>query len=178
MNGQKKYEREYRIQKTEFPVSAIDYLKQNNFTTCKIKYYLESDSTNQSYEAKFKYKDHRYSVEFNTNGILEDIEVNVDLDWLDKSLQEQIATRLDSLFKKHRILKVQVQYPNTEVENTTVIAKAAKTLDTSILHNYELLVAARKEDEGYSDYELLFDKKGNVLKIRKSVPPAYGYILY
>lgn len=178
MNGQKKYEREYRIKADQFPDIAIQYIKKGDFNANKIKYYIESDSTRHSFEAKFKYKDRRYSIEFDQRGILEDIEIIVENDFLNKSLEEAINSRLDSMFKRYRVLKIQLQYPNTEAYNPSELLARAKLLKTSVVHNYEILIAARKKNESYNDYELLFDQAGNVLKIRKSVPPAYGYILY
>ena len=176
--GQNKYEREYRIKKSQFPQKATDYLENGNFDKKKIKYYFESDSTTQSYEAKLKYQKRRYSLEFSKSGILEDIEIIIEDSFLPKAVGKTIAFKIDSIFKKYRILKIQLQYPNKTDANPLELLRKAKSLDTNVVHNYEILVAARKSDQGYNDYEMLFNQLGRLLTIRKSVPPAYGYILY
>ena len=178
INGQIKYEREFHIKENDFPKKAIDYISASNFDTNKIKYYVEVDSTKKSFEAKFKHRGRRYSLEFDTKGNLEDIEVAVGNEKLGKATKKRIAQYLNSIYKRHRVLKIQLQYTSKSVTDVLQLSALAKKTDTLVTHNYELLVAARKKGEGFSDYELLFDQYGYLLSFRKSVPPAYGYILY
>ena len=75
--GQNKYERESRIDKSDFPKSAYllieDYLKDAK----RVRFYQETDSTKKSFEAKFKKGRLHYSVEFDAQGTLEDVEFKI-----------------------------------------------------------------------------------------------------
>jgi len=73
--AQNKYEREYRIRKVQFPERALGYIQEKLTDAKRIRFYKETDSTKVSYEAKFKKDRLWYSIEFNKEGGLEDIEI-------------------------------------------------------------------------------------------------------
>ena len=76
VSAQLKYEKESRLAVEEVPEQARNFI--NTITTSnKVKWYLEEGLDRSSIEAKFEYKDHKYSVEFDSIGILEDVEVQV-----------------------------------------------------------------------------------------------------
>ena len=179
IQAQVKYEREFRVKESQFPQKALEYLQKNAIKKNKIKYYTEVDEENKSFEAKFKNEGFRYSVEFSENGILEDIEVEISKNKIPELISETIDRKFDSLFKRSRILKIQKQFLNTSKHNPDIlIKKALYNTEDELYCNYEILVAARKDKKGFEDYEILFDYKGVILEIKKSIPPAYGYILY
>ena len=73
--AQNKYEREHRILKSQFPEKALGLITDKLVGAKRVRFYKEIDSAKISYEAKFKKDKLRYSVEFDTEGTLEDIEV-------------------------------------------------------------------------------------------------------
>lgn len=175
-NAQYKYEREYRILKSQFPSEAISTIEKYVEDYKRIKFYKETDSIKVSYEAKLKKDKLWYSIEFDKNGILEDIEILIKPADIPNDTYSNIETYLNNNFIKYRIKRLQQQYTskNNPLEETYKNAFQNLLLPDN---NYELMVVGRKED-GYLDYEILFDADGNFKKIRTSLPPNYDHVLY
>ncbi len=175
--AQDKYEREYRIRKSQFPDKAFVFLNTYLEDAKRLRYYKELDSAKTSYEAKFKKDRLFYSIEFDEEGLLEDVEILVSEVDIPNSSFKAMQDYLKSSFKKYRIRKIQQQYTLTAfetVENT--LKKAFQNLiDPKI--NYELIVAGKK-DRDFQDYEILFDSNGKFIRLRKSLPANYDHVLY
>ena len=175
--AQNKYEREYRIKKSQFPEKALDYISEVLIDARRIRYYRETDSTKVSYEAKFKKERLWYSIEFDQRGELEDIEILIKPIDIPNASIKQMTTYLSANFSKYRIRKIQQQYPILDDEKAeTVIKYAFQNLMLPFI-NYELIIEGKK-DRAYAQYEILFDSEGNFKSIRKSLPPNYDHVLY
>ena len=175
--AQYKQEREFRILKKQFPENALVFLEDNIDGAKRVRYYKEMDSSRTSYETKFKKDRLHYSIEFDEQGQLEDIEIAIKkVDIPDESWQNILAY-LNQKFQDLKIRKIQQQYPVMENESVeTTLKNAFQNLLLPTL-NYELIVSA-KEQKNYQQYEILFDAKGNLIKLRKSLPANYDHVLY
>ncbi len=175
--AQDKYEREFRIRKSQFPETAFTFLKTYLQDAKRLRFYKELDSAKISYEAKFKKDRLFYSIEFDQNGLLEDVEILITEVDVPNSSFQAMEEYLSANFKKFRIRKIQQQYTLSAfetVENT--LKKAFQNLiDPGI--NYELIVAGKK-DQDFRDYEILFDSEGKFIRLRKSLPANYDHVLY
>ena len=177
VSGQYKYEREHRIKKNQFPAEARAFIAEKLENAKKIRYYRETDSTKISYEAKFKVDKLHYSVEFDEKGRLEDIEILIKEVDIPNETFAEITAYLDSNFTKYRLRRIQQQYPVNE--NETVEETLRNAFQNLLLPTirYEIMVSAKK-DNGFEDYEILFDYSGEFLMLRKSLPVNYDHILY
>ncbi|MEP2280231.1 hypothetical protein [Maribacter sp.] len=175
-HSQYKYEREHRILKSQFPALAIATIDENVADFKRIKFYKETDSTKISYEAKFKKDKLWYSIEFNEEGTLEDIEILIKSTDIPNDTYDKIVGYLNNNFTKYKIKRLQQQYPSNN-ENAEKIFKNAFQNLILPANNYEIVVVGKK-DEGYLDYEILFDADGNFKNIRTSLPPNYDHVLY
>lgn len=176
-SAQNKYEREYRIRKSQFPENALSYIDEKLDGAKRIKFYKETDSAKTSFEAKFKKDRLWYSVEFDEQGILEDVEILIKPIDVPDDTFKKINDYLNQNFTKYSIRRLQQQYPVSEEEDVEKTIKNAfqNLLLPSI--NYELMVAGKKE-KGYLSFEVLFDAEGNLKQIRQSLPPNYDHVLY
>jgi len=177
IHAQNKYEREYRIKKSEFPSNALDLISNKIEDAKRVKFYKEMDSTKISYEAKLKKDKLWYSIEFSEKGILEDIEILIDPVDVPNDAFQNIENYLKANYSKYKIKRLQQQYPTTtdeDVETTLKIAFQNLLLPTT---NYELVIGGQK-DRTYLDYEILFDSEGNFKKSRTSLPLNYDHVLY
>ena len=153
-NAQNKYEREYRIRKTQFPSVALQLIAEKLEDARRIKFYRETDSAKVSYEVKFKKDRLWYSVEFNEQGTLEDIEILIKEVDIPEETFQKITDYLSRSFTKYRIKRIQQQYPSTNEESLD------KTIDNAFQNlilptiNYELVVGGKKK-EGYYEYAIL-----------------------
>ncbi len=177
IQSQNKYEREYRIKKNQFPTNALTFIEDQLKDARQIRYYRETDSAKISYEAKFKLDRLRYSVEFDEQGQLEDVEILIKEIDIPNSSMAEITQFLDSEFTKYRIRRLQQQYPVSEHESIEQTLKNAfqNLLIPSI--RYELIIAGKKT-RGFEDFEILFNAEGKFLEMRKSLPANYDHILY
>jgi len=91
-------------------------------------------------------------------------------------LKIKMVSYFESQFSKHRIKRIQQQYPADQKQLKKTFRNAFQNLLLPSL-NYELVIAG-KIDKNYFDYEILFDAEGNFKKIRKSLPPNYDHVLY
>ncbi|MBU2995575.1 hypothetical protein KO500_03990 [Cellulophaga baltica] len=175
--AQEKYEREFRIRKKEFPPKALQLIETRLSDAKRIKYYKEIDSSITSFEVKFKKARLWYSIEFDTQGELEDIEIKIKSVDIPNDSYEAIERYLHNTYSMYKIQKIQQQYKATTLTSTeTTLKNAFQNLMLPTV-NYELMVAGKKEAK-YEDFQILFDAGGNFKSIKKSLPPNYDHILY
>lgn len=174
--SQNKYEREHRILKSQFPVEAISTIDKNIDAFKRIKFYKETDSAKISYEAKLKKDKLWYSIEFDQEGTLEDIEILIKSSDVPNDTYSNIQNYLNKNFIKYRVKRLQQQYPSNSDSLEETFKNAFQNLILTSI-NYELMVVGRK-DKGYLDYEILFDADGNFKQIRTSLPSNYDHVLY
>lgn len=159
--SQTKIEKETRIKSSLIPKNAINYI--DSLSLKKVKWYKETNTNSYSYEAKFKYNKQLYSIEFDSLGNLSDIEVNVKLKMLAQNAQKAICNKLDSVFEKCKIIKIQKQYK----ANAHVLLNFMNNMNNSLnVTGYEIIVKG-KENGKYNLFELFFT--GEVLLEKKSV---------
>lgn len=177
ISAQNKYERESKIDEDAFPNNAYILIEKYLEDAKRLRFYQETDSTKKSYEAKFKKGRLHYSVEFNDKGKLEDVEFKIKERDIPNDTWRTIQFYLKENHKKHRVKKIQQQYPVREGQSTE------KTLHNAFQNlilpevNYELIFSS-KESDGFQEYEALFDSEGQLIQIRKSFPPSYDHVLY
>ncbi|WP_424003115.1 hypothetical protein [Maribacter sp. IgM3_T14_3] len=162
--------------KSQFPAKAIVTIDENLTDFKRIKFYKETDSTKISFEAKLKKDKLWYSIEFDENGVLEDIEILIKITDIPNDTYARIEDYLNKNFTKYRIKRLQQQYPS---KNESLEATFKSAFQNLILptNNYEIVIVGKK-DKGYLDYEIQFDAEGNFRKIRTSLPPNYDHVLY
>lgn len=176
-SAQDKYEREFRIRKDQFPTVAHDLMREHIRDAKRLRFYKEVDSAKTSFEAKFKKDRLWYSVEFDEEGTLEDIEILIEPVDVPSDTFAKIEQYLKGEFSKHKIIRLQQQYlatPREPVEKT--LKNAFQNLMLPSI-NYELMVSGKK-DKSYVQFEILFDAQGNFLNQRQSLPPNYDHVLY
>lgn len=175
--GQEKMELERRIMADEFPQQArleIDpFLKDAR----RVKYYQESDGTKFSFEVKLKKGKLRYSVEFDPQGVLEDVEIGIKEIDIPASSLRAIKEGLSKRFTRYKLRKIQQQYKHTQDKDVSqTLHEAFQNLLLPEIR-YELIVGG-KEGNVYQSYEMLFDSEGNFLNQRVVRSSDKRYVLY
>ena len=163
--GQYKYEKESRIHSSELPFQLdLDFGAYAGVK--RLKWYKELNVDQVHYEAKFRLEGSDYSVEFDSLGVLEDVEVLCSLKNLEDSLSRQLTKNINSLYKKWKIDKLQEQYLINQDVLKAVLDQSVSLKHLSSNYEMELIVLAHGER---NHYELLFDSNLNLIRTRRII---------
>lgn len=163
--AQEKIEKESRIDLTVVPKNAQSFISDLALDN-KIKWYLEQGINQTTIEAKFKHNGKKYSVEFDSIGNIEDIEVEISWKDLEAGVKESIKKQLDLNCLKHKINKIQTQYLGNAKNLSFLFKQNSNTqkLET----NYELIVRCNQENE-VNLFEYLFNHQGKLISTSKII---------
>lgn len=159
--GQTKFEREYRMNPDEVPEEALTFIKLC-FPENSIKWYTEESQDGKTIEAKTRYQNHKYSIEFDLLGNVLDVERTIRFKTLSPIIAKNICTSLDSVFLKYKIVKTQMQWKADKEVIQQLVQKSNIQGDYQL--QYELILKGKKE-KGYQSYEVLLSKSGRVIKV-------------
>lgn len=172
--SQEKLEREYRIKESVVPLKALEFIA-GNAGTAKMKWYGEENLNGKAIEAKGKLDGKLYSIKFNTDGNLQDVEMVVSFNNLPETTRAAIENQLALLFSKYRIQKTQVQW----LGDPKVLSSLIKKEDTNgkYVINYEITLRGTKNRQ--TDYhEFLFNEKGDVIRSSKIIERNSHNLIY
>ncbi|WP_188441204.1 hypothetical protein [Planktosalinus lacus] len=157
---QQKYERESRLKPADVPPAALEFIESAEITS-KVKWYIEYGLETKSIEAKFKLNNKRHSVEFDTLGTLDDIEIEILSKELNTNLKKSIDIALSGNCSNHKISKVQKQYTG----NQNVLLSLLKNQDFAgnFTTKYEIITSCENESKT-EQYEYLFNDEGKLLQ--------------
>ncbi len=163
--GQVKLERESRVKTAQIPAKALEFLAPVSNET-KIKWFFEENLQQNSVEAKYQLKRQKYSVEFDTAGNIQDIEIIKKSKELPNPVINQIYLYLDKQFKKYTIRKIQIQFTGTP--STLQSLSAGKIDANNYTVKYEIVLKGVQR-KGVKLYEFLFDQHGKFLNVAEII---------
>lgn len=157
--AQQKYEKESRLKEKDVPSKALDFIDSLEVKG-RVRWYLEEGFDRTSIEAKLKFNNQKCSIEFDSIGNLEDIEIPIEWNYLQKSLKDSILVSLGEDCKKFKIQKNQIQYSG---DRSTLLSKmkTRKSGDNYIVR-YELVVKC-SNTKNIALFEYLFNDTGRKL---------------
>jgi hypothetical protein len=163
-----KNEVEESINQKDIPALALSSLNEFWNEEKKADFYRQIDGKKISYEVKFDWEGHLYSFQFDSTGLLIDIEQLVEFDELSQPLRNTITEEIDKQYSKFKFTRVQRQFLNLQKSNNSII-KAVKSgsTDRLIIH-YEIEIDGQNKDD-LGSFELLFDVNGNLIQKRRIV---------
>lgn len=158
--SQYKYEKESRIQKTEFPESAASIV-DSMLPESRIRWYKEEGYFKTSFEAKTKYKGRRLSIEFSENGSFEDLEIEIKPNEIPAKTYKKITELISATHIKFSFEKAQIQYSGNPFSVFDYFLNKSNKKD--IVKNYEIIIST-KLDGSYVMFEYLFDEAEEFLQ--------------
>lgn len=155
-----KTEKEFRLSEEEAPEVAREWMSLAFQNAKRIKWYFEEGKDSQSYEAKFKLNSKKYSVEFDKAGAIEDVEIGLSWNKMDKEIKQKLQTSFGQ-FEKFKLRKIQKQWsaPTSKALKEAIINNQPE----GIIQRYEVEFRARI-DGVLSYWEGLFDKEGVLIQ--------------
>jgi hypothetical protein len=163
--AQDKFEKESRIKPKDVPSKALSFIDSLKMDT-KVKWYLEEGLNKKSIEAKYKQNKVSYSIEFDSLGKIEDIEIEVNWGDLESGLRESISSQLQQNCSSHRIEKVQRQFTGSENDLFTLLN--TRIIFEHLNINYEIIVRCKQLNE-VDLFEYLFNNNGKLISTSKIV---------
>ena len=153
---QVKFEKEYRIKEDNIPENIKSYLNTITFKN-KIKWYKDEGLSKYTYEAKTFHDNLNFSIEFDSLGIIEDVEFKIEWKSVPELIKKNIDFYLDSIYQKKKIIKVQIQYTG-KPESLINILKDLNQ-NQRLTRKYEIVLKG-KENKKYQMMEYLFSDEG------------------
>lgn len=164
LTAQYKYEKEERINEDEVPEQALDFVKEIQ-PTRKDKWYREQNLDGEAIEVKLKRNGERYSIKFDTEGELIDVEKLIKWRDIPEETREEIDEEWEEFFERRRIEKIQIHYKD-DAENLIRFIQSPEGAPLESPIYYEIVVKG-KTDGPYQLYEFLFDEEGKKVEMRR-----------
>ncbi|MEM7658022.1 MAG: hypothetical protein AAF399_17990 [Bacteroidota bacterium] len=158
--AQPKYEQEYRIRPSEVPEAAASFLQEIGWSS-KIKWYREEGLNQTSIEAKVKEAGSRYSVEFDSTGQLQDVEMLITEEEIPEETLNKIEGFLQKEHDKHRYRRIQRQFTGKTAAILQQLQVGEATSEVVI--RYEVVVKTRT-GKRHEWIEYLFSETGELLR--------------
>ncbi len=175
--GQNKFEKESRINTDEVPEKGLQFISKV-ITSSKVKWYFEQGLTVNSYEAKTKISNRKYSIEFDTFFNIQDVEIEISQSEMPKPTISKIEMVLDSIYKKHAISKIQIQYQSDENTLIEVINKnSIENLSPNVKTQYEIIVKCKSTGRPKL-YEFTFDTEGKLISKKELIFNTSDHLEY
>jgi len=160
-----KTESEKRINPSEAPQLSNDFISATFDDIKRLKWYKEVTSGKKSYEAKFKFSRRKYSVEFDDEGNIEDVEIAFKLKELPPSVGEAMEEAFSKI-EKFKLQKIQEQWSaKDEISLREAIVTQNRSLATI---QYEVVFRGVIDGEN-AIWEGTFSEKGALLKRQKVI---------
>jgi hypothetical protein len=163
--AQQKFERESRLDVDKVPALALAFIDSLTLDS-KVYWYLEEGLESKSIEAKFEYQEKKVSAEFDTLGVLEDVEVEIRWETLPVAFKDSLEEVFNAECSDFDVRKIQIQYSGTP---SAVLKRLQQSPEEeACTTRYEVVMKCRTSDE-VALYEYLFDDKGGRLSRSKIV---------
>ena len=166
-HAQFKFEQESRVSVEDVPQPALNFVDQLVFDK-KIKWFIERSDSGISYEMKSRRGKDKFSIEFNEQGLLQDVEKEVELDALPVHIQQIIVSELKAKFLKYKIKKIQIQAKGSNDSLKQYVMEGLAPTQTRIA--YEIVVRASSREDGLlKRYEILIHAGKGVLSLKEII---------
>ncbi len=165
-HAQQKFEREIRVRPQAVPAAAEAFVSACTGTE-RVRWYKEINLGFYNFEAKAKRNGHRYSIEFDSTGAIQDVEMSIRLSHLSDAAQRTVQAELAGRCSRYRITRVQRQWTGAE----KALQELVRNGTTGGQHTERIeIVFSCKTDRGPVLYEALFGALGNLENLLEIVP--------
>lgn len=165
--SQDKFERETSIKPSHVPSKATEWLSDAFEKVNKPRWFLEFSQNGKSYEAKFFYQGHYHSVEFDSLGKVEDVEIEINKSEMESDVWEAIQAYFDSEYEQVKVEKIQRQLTGSESDLEDYFDEEE---DEDVEVRYEIVYQAKKGH--WELWEALFDDSGKIIsKLKVTIRP-------
>ncbi|GAB5413966.1 MAG: hypothetical protein Cons2KO_15690 [Congregibacter sp.] len=196
IQAQEKIERERKIRASAVPEPARGWLKDVFESSRRLRWYEETHESGRSYEAKFKWRGQRYSVEFGLEGSIQDVEIEIAVEDIPSPALAGMQTYLASTYRTYSIERVQIQYSGAsddledffddydeddlydEEDEGENEACSGDDDSDGLITRFEVEYTAAVGSAPSVYWEGLFDDCGRLLQRRRVIVPSIDNLLF
>lgn len=161
-----------RIKPHQVPTAAKEWLNDAFEDVRRPKWYLEYSQSGKSYEAKFRFKGHFHSVEFDSLGNIEDVEIEISESEVDGRVWKKIQSFFESNYEQVKVEKIQRQLTGLKSDLEDFFDEDEAD---GIVTRYEIVYQGR--DDRWELWEALFDDSGKFIsKLKIQIRPSHNLI--
>ena len=169
-----KEEIEKRIKSDDVPEKALEFICSIKEKKSKVKWYYEVSQNITSYEAKFNYLKKLHSVEFDSLGEIQDVEIKIKFSEIPDSTSQNIKSYFNNTFKKYNVKKTQLQLIGV-IDDLKQAIENKKYQDTTIHYEIEFYGKNDNENDLFEGY---FSADGNFLSKKKIILQSINNLNY
>jgi len=108
--SQIKYEKESRIKRNDVPAKALNFI-DTCFVAKNVYWVYETNLNNKhSIEAKTKHLGEKFSIEFDTLGNIQDVELDIEFVGIPEKQRLEIIKNIEKEFSKYKFKEIQIQW--------------------------------------------------------------------
>lgn len=166
-----KNEIERSVNRNDMPDKVLSLIDEFWPNLRGIKYYEQTDGDETTYEVKLEWQGDQYSIEFSTDGAVQDVEKLIDFEDIPESTRAVITRDLEGQFNKYRLTRIQIQFLAADEDDEDdsdfiddILEEDAD--DYEIRYEIELDGENRRE---LGSFEMLYDESGTLIEKRRIV---------
>jgi len=164
-----KNENEKSINREDMPTSSLTMINRFWNKEKKVDFYRQKNGEMISYEAKLEWNDYQYSIEFDSEGSLVNVEQLIDFNDIPVASQNTITEELSKQYTRFRFIRIQRQYSAEEADDRYEILEDVIDEDyEDLIIRFEIVVDAQNKAV-MGSFESLFDEHGNMIQKRRIV---------
>ena len=171
--SQEKIERETKVKASKVPISAREWLSDAFEGLRKPKWYLEYSQSGLAYEAKFIWQSYFYSVKFDSLGILQDVEIEIQQNEIRAEVWQAMQRYFSGEFREIRIQKIQRQLLGDQSDLEDFFDENETK---GITIRYEIVFEGKSE--AWQVWEALFDESGLLISVIKVQPRPLDNLVF
>jgi hypothetical protein len=175
VHTQDKYEREKNVKPVEVPDAARSWLRDAFEAVKSPKWYKELYESGYSYEAKFKWRGQYYSVEFDPDGTLQDVEIEVDFSDLPSVVRQNVTDYMSTTYRQFEISRLQIQYSGASRDLEDFFDDGELN---ALTVRYEIEYTATTSNAPTHYREGLFDDTGRLISSRRVIQPPTENLIF
>ena len=134
-----------------------------------IKYFVQTDGDETTYEVKLKWRGDQYSIEFSTEGAVQDVEKLISFEAIPESTSGAITRDLESQFNKFQMTRIQIQYiaaDEDDEDDSDFIDDILEEDADDYEIRYEIELDGENKHE-LGSFEMLYSASGTLLEKRR-----------
>lgn len=166
-----KNEIERSVNRNDMPDKVLSLIDEFWPNLRGIKYFEQTDGEETTYEVKLEWQGDQYSIEFSTEGAVQDVEKLIEFQDIPESTRDAITRDLEGQFNKFRLTRIQIQFLAAEEDDEDdsdfiddILEEDAD--DYEIRYEIELDGENRRE---LGSFEMLYDESGTLIEKRRIV---------